>query len=318
MSQTPFVVNPTLTSVAIGYRNPDEVLIADQVLPRVPVGETFDYTVYGTEQAYTVPDTKVGRKSEPNQVEFNGTNVTVRVDDHGLDDLVPQRDSDAYAAMPKPATGGPIEPKTLASMMLSGLLDLAREVRVAGIVFNLNNYTAALRTTLSGTSQWSDFTNSDPLYALLIALDKPLVRPNTVVFGQEAWTIVRQHPKLVQAIYKNDQGAGTITKEQLASILEVSKVVVGNARVNLSKKGQAANFARTWGKGCSLMYSSQMAAQMMQPCWGWTGQFGTKFAGEISVPMKGLKGGTVVRVGEQVKEIVTSPEAGYFFQDVVA
>lgn len=318
MSQTPFTVNPTLTSVAIGYRNPDEVFIADKVLPRVPTGDKFNYTVYDTAQAFTVPDSKVGRKSEPSSVEFTGRDVTDSVEDHGFDDLVPQRDVDVWETMPKPATGGPIEPKALASMMLSGLLDLAREARAAAIVFASANYASTLRTTLSGTNQWSDFTNSDPLSALLTALDKPLVRPNKMVIGQEAWTIVRQHPKIVQAIYHNNQGAGTVTKEQLAALLEINEVVVGNSRVNLAKKGQAANFTRTWGKHCSLIYSSQAAAQMMQPVWGWTAQFGTKFAGEIAEPKKGLKGGTTVRVGEQVKELVSASEAGYFFQNVVA
>src|SRR5579885_831323 len=100
----PFVINPELTAIAVGYKNPDVALIADQVLPRVPTAETFTYTVYDTAQAYTLPATEVGRRSEPNVVTFGGTAVTDSVKDYGLDDPVPQRDIDAFASMTKPPT----------------------------------------------------------------------------------------------------------------------------------------------------------------------------------------------------------------------
>ena len=314
----PFVINPELTAIAVGYKNPDVALIADQVLPRVPTAETFTYTVYDTAQAYTLPATEVGRRSEPNVVTFGGTAVTDSVKDYGLDDPVPQRDIDAFASMPKPPTGGPIDPLQLSTMMLSGLLDLAREIRVADVVFNAANYNADKQATLSGTSQWSDYVNSDPLSDLLSALDKPLLRPDTLTLGQDVWTVLRQHPKIVQAIYKTNQGAGTVTKQMLADILEIRQVLVGAGWVNTARKGQAPAFARVWGKNAALTFSSAGAAQMFQPVWGWTATWGGKFAGTIVDPRKGLKGSTTVRVGEQVKELVAAKDSGYYFQNVIA
>lgn len=38
-------------------------------------------------------------------------------------------------------------------------------------MFALGTYPAAQRTTLSGTSQWSDYTSSDPLAAITGGLD---------------------------------------------------------------------------------------------------------------------------------------------------
>ena len=75
MSTTAFPVNPQLTAIAMAYRNPAVSLIADKVLPRVLTAKKFKYTVYDAEQGYTIPSTLVGRKSEPTQVDFQGTAV---------------------------------------------------------------------------------------------------------------------------------------------------------------------------------------------------------------------------------------------------
>ncbi|MDE2467552.1 MAG: capsid protein [Bradyrhizobium sp.] len=315
---SPFPVNPELTAIAIGYKNTDDMLIADQVLPRVPVAETFKWTQYDTDQAYTVPETKVGRKSEPFTVDFQGTDVQDTTDDYALDDFVPQKDIEVYDAMPKPATGGPLSPQALATMMLTNLVELAREVRVANTVFNAANYAAGQTETLAGTSQWSDYVNSDPLADLMAALDVPLLRPNTLTIGRQAWTVLRQHPKIVQAIFKTVQGAGVVAQQAVADLLEIKQVLVGSGRVNTAKKGQNPNYVRVWGKNAALIYVSEAAAQTFQPTFGFTAQFGTKIAANIPDLKRGIKGGETIRVGEQVKEIVSAPASGYFIENAVA
>ncbi|ARU32833.1 hypothetical protein CAP31_03850 [Sulfuriferula sp. AH1] len=318
MNTTAFPVNPQLTAIAIGYKNPDIALIADKALPRFPTAKKFNFTVYSAEQGYTVPNTNVGRKSEPNVVDFGGTEMTGEVMDYGLDDVLPNDDIQAFESMPKPATGGPIDPQSLSAMMLTGLIELDREVRVAGTVFNAANYAAANQQTLAGTSQWSDYANSNPLSALLGALDSTLIRPNKVILGQQVWTILRQHPKIVNAVFKTPQNSGSVPKEALAELLEVDEVIVGAGFINTARKGQAPNYQRVWGKHCSLIYSSLMAAQAAQPCFGFTAQWGTRIAGAVPDSKIGLRGSVRIRVGESVKEVISAPDAGYFFQNAVA
>jgi len=318
LSTGAFPVNPALTAIAIGYRNPDVNLIADRVLPRLPTPQKFGYTVYSAAQGYTVPNTKVGRKSDPTMVDFGGTPVNSETVDYGLDDLVPNLEIKAWEEMPKPASGGPISPLAASTMMLTGLVELDREVRVSGQVFNTNNFAAANQSTLSGTSQWSDYTNSNPLSALLTALDSTLIRPNKLVLGQQAWTVLRQHPKIVNAVYRTPQNSGSVPKEGLAELLEIDEVIIGTAFVNTARKGQPAAYSRAWGKHAALLSVSLTAAQTMQPTFGFTAQFGTRIAGEIAAPTKGLRGGTIVRSGESVQEVITCPDAGYLFQNCVS
>lgn len=318
LSTSAFPVNPSLTAIAIGYRNPDVQLIADRVLPRLPTAQKFSYTVYGAAQGFTVPPTRVGRKSEPTMVDFGGTMLTGETVDYGLDDLVPNSDIKAWEDMPKPATGGPLSPLAISTMMLTGLVELDREVRVAGQVFNAANFAAANQTVLSGTSQWSDYGNSNPLKALLDALDLPLIRPNKLVIGQQGWTGLRQHPKIVQAVYRTAQNAGSVPKEAVAELLEIDEVIVGTGFVNTARKGQPPNYVRVWGKHAALLSTSLQAAQQMQPTFGFTAQFGTRIAGDIPEPKAGLRGGVRVRSGESVQEVITCSDAGYFFQNVVS
>lgn len=309
-----FVVNPTLTAIAIAFANPRVTLIADQVLPRRPTGETFNYTKYDKAMAYTVPDTTVGRKGKPNIVEFNGTQVTESCVDFGLDAPVPNRDIKAFNDMPKAA--GAKGPLDVATMMLTNLMLLSREVRVANLVFNPATYTN--KAKLAGNNQFSNYEESDPLGYILEKLDVPLLRPNMMVFGAEAWTKFRIHPDIVQACKGGAQTSGTVTRQQVADLFEVSEVLVGEGRHNIARKGQAPNFQRCWGKHIALLSTDQMAAEADQPTFGWTAQWGDKVAGTIVDGDIGIEGGVRVRSGEHVKEVIAAPDAAFFIEDAVA
>jgi hypothetical protein len=318
MATTAFPVNPQLTAIAIGYRNRDVDLIADQVLPRVMTAKKFKWTLYPASDAYTVPSTRVARRGEPTVVEFGGTEQPDETVDYGIDDIIPNDEIEAWASMPKPASGGPVSPQAKSTGLVTGLIMLDREVRVAGQVFNAATYPTGNKVTLSGTSQWSDFANSNPVDAILGALDVPLFRPNTLVFGQAVWTKLRQHPKMVSAILGNDVPSGAVTREQVAAFFEVSRVLVGAGFVNTARKGQAATMARVWGKHAAALFISQDAADANQPTFGFTAQWGTRIAGEMPEPKMGLRGSVRVRVGESVKEIISAASAGYFFENAVA
>ncbi len=316
MPTTSFPVNPELTAIAIGYRNPEADLIADEVLPRVPTAKKFKYTKYDAAQGYTIPNTLVGRKSEPTMVDFGGTEVTDECVDYGLDDLVPNDETDAWEAMPE--RNNVPSPMAVSTMLLTHLTQLDREIRVAGVVFAAANYPAANKVTLSGTSQWSDRTNSDPVNAILAALDVPLIRPNAMVLGRATWTQLRQHPKVVQAIVKQGVSSGMVSRQAVADLFELDRLLIGGAFYNTAKKGAAPTYARAWGKHAALLYVSPTAAQMMQPTFGFTAQFGTRLAGNITEQKAGLRGGQRIRSGESVKEVISASDVGYFFENAVA
>lgn len=310
MGHAPFPIQPELTAIAIGYRN--NKLIADDVLPRVPVGtQDFKYLTFNKADAFTVPDTKVGRKSKPNQVEFGATESTASTMDYGLDNPVPQADIE----------NAPVNfnPLGRAVMGTTDLVLLDREIRTANLVFAAGTYPAGNKSTLSGTSQWSDFTNSNPIDAILIALDACIMRPNVLTLGRAVWTKLCQHPKMVKAIYGNNTDVGIVTRQQVAGLLELEEVVVGEGWVNTAKKGQTPTFVRAWGKHASLtLRNKNVDPTGSQPAFGYTAQWGDRIAGSWEDKNIGLRGGQMVRMGESVKELITASDLAYFFENAIA
>lgn len=309
MATRPFPVDARLTAIALAYKNPDVALIADEVLPRTPTDAEFKWLKYDLAQGYTVPDTKVGRKSAPNEVEFVGSEQTDKTDDHGLDDVVPNTDIND--------DNQGVDPLGMATMYLTGLVKLAREIRTAGLVFNTASYVAANRQTLAGASQWSH-VDSNPVDAILAALDVPVMRPNIATFGQATWTKLRQNPKLVQAIKGTNQGAGAVTRQEFVDFFELQALYVGAGFVNTAKKGQAAAMGRCWGKHAAFLYRDRAAGPQAGVTFGFTANHRGLQAGQMDDPKIGVEGSKRVRVYERVKEIVCAPDVGYFFQNAVA
>lgn len=310
MAIRPFPIDPKLTAIAIAYKNPDIALIADDVLPRTPTAQEFKYLSYAQGQGFTVPEARVGRKSAPNEVDFNATEVQDKVVDYGLDDLVPNEDIEG--------DNQGIDPLGMAVSYLTNLVNLAREQRVAGLVFNSASFAAANRITLAGASQWSDAVNADPVAAIGDSLDVPIMRPNIAVFGQQTWTALRRHPKIVQACNATAQGAGMVSRQQFADLFELQAIYVGQGFVNTAKKGQALNLGRVWGKHAAFIYRDRAAGPQAGATFGFTAEWGGKIAGTMDEPRVGLTGSVRVRAGERVKELITATDLGYFFQNAVA
>ena len=94
----PFPLDPTLTAIAIGYRNPAATLLYSRVLPTVEVmSEQFKWTEFPLGEGFTVPELEVGRKGRVNQVEFTATEKDSSTKDYGLDDAIPYSDIQAAA-----------------------------------------------------------------------------------------------------------------------------------------------------------------------------------------------------------------------------
>jgi len=304
----PFPVQPELTAIAIGYKN--KTLIADEVLPRVPVGkQEFKYLKLDKGEMFTIPDTKVGRKSKPNEVEFSGTEVTDSTVDFGLDDPIPQSDVDN--APPN------YNPLGRATEGLTRLIGLDREVRAANLVFGAANYAPANKVTLSGTSQFND-PASTPIKQVMDALDACLMRPNKMVIGRQAFSVLARHAEILKSINRNSGDKGIATRQAIADIFDLDDVLVGEAFLNTAKKGQALNLARVWGKHISLIYQDTTADTRGGTTFGMTAQFGSRVAGAQPDSDIGLRGGQRVRVGESVKELITANDLAYLIQNAVA
>jgi hypothetical protein len=307
----PFPADPVLTGIALAY--PQKRLVADLVLRRLLplMQDEYKYYEWTREETFTVPDTRVGRKSEPKQVEFTAIEKTGATKDYGLDDLIPAKDMGN-------APGG-IDPRFRATSGLTSLILLDREVRAANLVFDAAQYAAGNKVTLAGANQWSDPT-STPIDDIMTGLDAAFVRPNKMCLGREVWTKLSQHPDIVTATSSATKAAGLVKQQLVAELFELEELIVGEARVNNAKKGQTPSYVRTWGKHALLFWDDPDVQSTVDErvTFGWTAQNGTRFSGSIPEPKKGLRGGELVRVGESVEERIVAPDVAYFIENAVA
>ena len=309
----PFPVTPELTAVALAYRNVR--MIADEVLPRVPVGlQNFKYNSYPKGSLFTITETRVGRKGAPNTVEFTATEVDSSTFDEALDDEVPNADIENARNQPNMP-----DPLMEAAEGLTELVVLKREQRVSALVFAAANYGSGNKVQLSGNDQWNVVhADSNPVADITTGLDACIMRPNVMVIGRAAYTKLAQNAAMVKAYNGTTGDSGIVPRRFIADLFELEEILVGEGWVNTAKKGQAASLARVWGKHAALIYRNKQARAQRGTTFGFTAQWGGRIAGSEYDGKIGMRGGQRVRVGESVRELIMANDLGYFIEDCVA
>lgn len=299
-----------LTNLSIMYKN--EMFIADEVLPVVPVTKRSDkYFVYDKKDTYRLIPTEVGPKAQPNEVDWNVGTQNYSVVDHALADYVSIEEIGN--------ADNPLRPRSDTNDQLNEWLSLAREYRVAQLIFNGGTYSADQKRTLAANVQWGQDA-ATPIKDVQAAVEGCFVRANTLVFGRDAWLIFRQLPEVLDAVKSStrhdDTPGGLATKMEIAKLFEVDKVLVGRARYNSARPGKAANYEFLWGK--------KMAALHVVPGAGIkTITFGKSFMQrtrhtQTSLDAKrGAEGAEYMKVGYNCDEKIVAPDLGLLLDQVV-
>lgn len=298
-----FQANASMTAIAIAYRNPDVVMIADEVLPRVNVGDrAFEWIEYPEAEMFGVPDTRVGPRSAPNQVELTGVKREAGVEDFGID--IPL-DNPSIERAEKAG----YDPRNRATEMATNIVLLDREIRVAKVITDTALYDAEQKLAATAASFFD--VAADPFESIDAMLDACWMKPNQLVFGHAAWRNFRKHPKAVQAVKGTTTASGRLTRQEVADAFEVNRILVGSGRVNVARPGLTPTLNRTWGATISGQYIDRtVTPETGGVTFGMTAVYGSKVAGTKKVDM-GLTGGEMVRAGESIRELVVARRAGF-------
>lgn len=307
--KTPFPINPTLTGIALAYQN--GAFVADRVLPRVPVGgQLYKWNKYTTEEKFTIPDTLTGRKGRVNEVEFTHTEAESSTKDYGLEDPIPMYDIEA-------AKNSQFNPLGHATEMLTELILLDREKRVANMVMDPANFGAGYKEALTGTDVWTD-PASQPLVQLADAIESTMMRCNVLTINGNAALALRRNPSVVKAFNGTTGSDGLVPLEFIREVLELDEIIVGRGKYNAANKGQAMNLSKVWGNHALLSYRNPQARPQGGITFGWTAQWGGRISGDWEDKNIGLRGGRRVRVGESVDEKLVATDVAYLLQDIIA
>lgn len=297
-------VDAALSHISLDFHN-DE-FIADRVSPRIRVDKESDkYFVWGTD-AFQTPSTGRTPKSLFARTEFAPATASFVCEEYGLE--VPVDDRERRNA----DAGADIE--IAAVEKATGIIMTCREKRLADILTSTSRVTQ--NTTLSGTSQWNDYTNSTPIAnvdtarSTIHAAGAP--NPNTLVMGREVFDTLKQHPDILEAFKYTRSGA--VTEAMMADLLGVERVLVGNARYRTSNEGQASVLSYVWGKNAVLLYTPPMPSRFT-PAATYTFVFTERVVETYREPAKTC---TVVRVREETAEVITSTACCYLIKNAIA
>jgi hypothetical protein len=261
-------VDQPLTNLTLAYAQSQENFIADKVFPTVGVSKQSDkYYLYDRANMNRTGDVeKLAPRTEVNRIGMTLSTSSYFADVYGLGmDFDEQTLANEDAMLDIRSAGA----ETLAMRLM-----IHREEQFASNFFVASQW--GTDNTLSGTSQWSDYTNSDPIDAVTLArrtvqLGSGGFKPNTMVVGKEVRDKLINHPDVLARLNGGATVTNTalVTDAKLAEIFEVENFYVMEAVKNSSVEGAAESNAFIGGKNALLCYTPSSAG-LMSPAAGLT------------------------------------------------
>jgi hypothetical protein len=305
-------INMALTNVSLAYRNP--AFISDIIAPPVGVRKQQDrYFILDSErEAFRSSDDHRAPGTQANEVDFALSSDTYFCEDHALTSIVPDEERDNA----DPA----IQPDIDRTEFLSDKIDINKEIELANTVATDSDLTS---TTLSGTDQWSDAANSDPIgdietgKAAVIAACQ--VVPNTLVLPYEVYSNVRVHDDILGRLQYT--GGGVPTSDTLAGLFDVENVLVPRALKNTAAPGQTASMSYVWGKNAFLCYVPPRAGLKTVAfalTFAWTSAPGSSGGRLVENWRDNTRKGDMIRVQRYYDQKVIADGAIYIWKAAVA
>ena len=302
-------IDVALSNFAVKFRNP--AYVSDQVFTRVPVQRQSDkYWRFGKEQLQALIDDLRAPGAAAQRVTQTLSAETYFAEDHALERLITDEERANFDA-------GDVE--QWVTETLTDKLLLRKEKLFAAAVTDTAQVTQ--NVTLSGTAQWSDFTNSTPTEDIQTGQETIAqnagVRANTLILGFPVFSKLRNNPKVVERV--QNIRVGVVREEDLASIFDVQRVLVSQAL----EVDAAGNVGFVFGKHAVLAYVSPTPA-FGEPSFGktfvWAGAPGSTngFIVELGRATPVSRKADELAVHFYYDQKITAVEAAYLIEDAVA
>lgn len=250
-----------LSNLIINHR--PRGLIADRIFPTVDVSKQSDaYTIFGRASALRRDDTKRSPGTEAKRVEHEVSSDTFFCKNYALKMGVTLEDL---------KNADPVYATKLfgrRAMFITDKLFLDWEIRVANQVnsgSNVGSYAAV-------NSQWAG-SGADPLEDIHTAIDNVNdsvgVRPNRIVFGEEAWRSFRRNSTVRNLIFGTNNGGGYPSVQQVKDLLEMDYIEIGRAFRNSGAEGLGESLNRIWSDNVLVYFAPDNPAQE-EPSFGYS------------------------------------------------
>lgn len=249
-------VDIPLTNVSIRYQ--PEGFISEMVLTPLPAERwTGIIPSYGTDHL-ELHTTRLRDRGEYHLVCSVDRSVatTYAVNNHGLRDIVSERDYEEVKS--------PFRPRQDVVLGLKTLLMIEQENACQTLLRTASNYSSGNTVTLSGNAQWdSGDPASDPIANFREAMKKVWQgghdKANCAIIPYDVYLALRFHPKLA-GIYGQSGVFTPMAIQQLQNALGIDKILVPMAAYNAGGTETAL-----WGKDVVIFHAPKRAMRIQRP-----------------------------------------------------
>jgi len=261
-------IDVVLSQISIAY--PNNGMVGESLFRRVNVNKQSDrYYIFGRE-AWSVHHGGDFRAPGTVANEIEGlllSTDTYFAQEHSLQ--LPITDEERENA------DSPLAPDRDGTELVTAKVLLAREIAIKDMATTAANYEAAYTVTLSGTAQWNDYTNSNPIADIRTGFRTIhaglFIEPNLAVIPYQVMTQLEDHPDFIERIKYSERGI--LTSEIIASILGIETIIVPGMGFNSANPGQAVSLGYLWGKDVILAYVPPRAGLRI-PAYGYEFNWG--------------------------------------------
>jgi hypothetical protein len=289
--------------------------IADAVLPVFETPEqSGDYPKIKVEQFLKTTDTRRAPRGPYSRDDWEFDTGTYSCEDHGHEEPVDDVEARLYARF--------FDAEAVAVERAVHKIRLAREVRVAAMIFNTGNITL----TGAVTTEWDTLATCTPKADVKTAVDALRaargIMPNAAVMSYKVFQNVLMSTEL--RTYLQYTSPHLIETEQaqldmLAKYFGLSRVIVGRAIKDSADKGLTASLGDVWDDEYVLIARlAGTARDLKEPCLGrtflWTGDSPQILMTEQY--REEQRRSNIYRVRNNVDEALVYAGAGYLLSNI--
>lgn len=217
------VVDPVLSSIAHGYKNPDVSRIGRVFFPRVPVPARGAKIIKFGKEAFRLYNTRRAPGAATKRVQYGYDAGAVALLQERLEGTVPVELMDEASVIPGvDLARGSVE-------NVQEIFDRAEEYEQIGVLINANNYDANHKISLGAGSQWDE---DAPKIGKQIRDYKEAVRastgryPNKLGLAPNVFNALAENPEIRERF--KFTSAESLTTKMLEAYFDIQEVVVGN------------------------------------------------------------------------------------------
>ncbi|GAB3021689.1 major capsid protein [Bowmanella dokdonensis] len=254
------VVDKVLSKIVLGFSHP--AMVGHELFPRVFVPQKAGKIIQFGKEGFRLMNTRRAPGTNTKRITVGYEAGNYSTTNNALDAVIPFEWLHDAAMLPN------VNLKIQATNTVMHIEGNNLENEQAQLARDASKYSASNKVTLSGTDQWSDYANSDPIGDVKAA--RAAIRaktgqyPNKMVIPVQVHEILCEHPKMLAKLSNNERKILAVADYQ--EIFQVKKVVIAGSIVTDADE----EFVDLWGRDVILAVVPEAVTTHHQPSFGYT------------------------------------------------